>query len=38
MIKNVGSRGGVEEARLEAKAKNTEKSEAKDSPSEDRPF
>ena len=31
------TRGGVEDIRLEAKAKNTKKSEAKDSPSEDRP-
>ena len=31
------ARGGVEDTRLEAKAKNRKKSEAKDSPSEDRP-
>ena len=30
-------RGGVEDTRLEAKAKDTKKSEAKDTPSEDRP-
>ena len=30
-------RGEVKDIRLEAKAKNTKKSEAKDSPSEDRP-
>ena len=33
---NVFSRGGVEDTRLEAKAKDTNKSEAKDSLSEDR--
>ena len=31
-------RGEVKDIRLEAKAKNTKKSEAKDSPTEDRPF
>ena len=31
------SKGGVEDTRLEAKAKDTKKSEAKNSPSEDRP-
>ena len=34
----VHSRGGVEDTRLEAKAKDTKKSMAKDSLSEDRPF
>ena len=33
----VASRGGVEDTRLEAKAKDTKKSEAKDNPSEDIP-
>ena len=34
----ISNRGGVEDTRLEAKAKDTKKSEAKDSPSEDRTF
>ena len=33
----MNSKGGVEDTRLEAKAKDTKKSEAKDSPTEDRP-
>ena len=37
-IRKVYIRGGVENTRLEVKAKDTKKSEAKYSPSEDRPF
>ena len=37
-LTEVNSRGGVEDTTLEAKAKDTQKSEAKDSLSEDRPF